>query len=290
MKILVVLMATAMVLLASNPVVSAEWVSVYQKDKTVVIVDVSAPEAYAQSHIPGAINSPLKQWRMPVDRHAEVRPVEALQAEMRRLGINKDSKVVVYAHNLNPKDLLKATYVIWAMEYAGFDNTVLLDGGLPSYVQVTGMLSKKPEADRGGNFRAHEKRAILAKINEVKGAVGRVQMVDSRPAIYYFGAERQGVLDRAGHISGAKSYFWRYSLDDEWKFKPKKVLRQMLETGMGLRPNAPLIVYCTGGLQASMNYFVLHRILGFKDVKLYDASMKAWANREDTPMTVFKWQ
>lgn len=288
MRVLVVLTAMTMALLASSPVVSAEWVSVYQKE--VVIVDVSAPQAYADGHIPGAINSPLQQWRMPVGRHAEVRPIEALQTEMRRLGIDKDSRVVVYAHNLNPKDRLKATYVIWAMEYAGFENTVLLDGGLPSYVKATGRLSKTPEADRHSHFRAHEKRALLAKIDEVRGGVGRVQMIDSRPAVYYFGAERQGVLDRAGHISGAKSYFWRYSLDDKQTLKPKKVLRKMLEAGMGLRPDAPLIVYCTGGLQASMNYFVLHRILGFKDAKLYDASMKAWANREDTPMTAFRWE
>lgn len=290
MRFIFILMAAVLSLMASGSVVSGEWVSVYEKDASVVIVDVSDPDLYNEGHIPGAVNSPLGQWRMAVGLHAEVQPIEALQAEMRRLGINKDSTVVVYSHHTDPKDMLKATYVIWAMAYAGFDDAKLLDGGLKAYVNVTGKLSKKPEADRDGNFRAREDVTKLALIDEVKGAVGRVQMVDSRPAVYYFGADRQGVLKRAGHISGAHSYFWQYSLDADNTLKSKALLRDMFERGMGLDVSAPLIVYCTGGLEASMNYFVLHRVLGFEHAKLYDASMKEWANREDTAMTSFRWE
>lgn len=290
MKTLVVLMALVVSLLASGPVVSGEWVSVYEKDASVVIVDVSSPEAYGDGHIPGAMNSPLEKWRTAVGAHAEVRPIDALQAEMRRLGIHKDSKVVVYAHNTDNKDLLRATYVIWAMAYAGFENTMLLDGGLASFVKVTGLLSKKAEADRNGRYTARTDASKLAKLDEVKAAVGRAAMVDSRPAVYYFGADRQDVLARPGHITGAHSYFWRYSLDADNTLKSKQQLREMLEAGMGLDRTAPLIVYCTGGLEASMNYFVLHRVLGFEKAKLYDASMKEWGNRDDTPMTLFRWE
>ena len=34
------------------------------------------------------------------------------ESQMRRLGIGGDSKVVVYAHHLDNKDLLRATYVL----------------------------------------------------------------------------------------------------------------------------------------------------------------------------------
>jgi thiosulfate/3-mercaptopyruvate sulfurtransferase len=290
MRVFVMFMMMVAGAFAATPLVTGDWVAVYQNESDVVIVDVSDVDAYASGHIPGAVNSPLSHWRHAVGKHAEVRSIGELQAEMRRLGIGKRSKVVVYSHQRNNKDLLKATYVIWAMEYAGFDNTFLLDGGLNSYVEATGRLSKKTEADRKGSFRAHERPAVLATLDAVRAGVKRVQMIDSRPARYYFGAERQGVLARSGHISGAHSYFWRYSLDTRNRLKPKKELEAMLETGLGLDAEAPLIVYCTGGLEASMNYFVLHRMLGFEQAKLYDASMKEWANRDDTDMTVFRWE
>lgn len=290
MKLFIFLMMLVAAAMASDAVVSGAWVYEHQKQKGVIIVDVSAPEAYEEGHIPGAINSPIGKWRMGVDGHSEVSPPEALQAEMRRLGIGKDSKVVVYSHHIDGKDILKATYVIWAMAYAGFEETVLLDGGLKAYVAATGKLSKKAEADRHGDYTVKVDAGKLAKIDEVRAALGKEAMVDSRPAVYYFGAELQSVLKRAGHINEAHSYFWAYSLNGDKTLKPEKLLRRMIEDGLGLYPSAPVIVYCTGGLEASMNYFVLHRVLGFEKAKLYDASMKEWANRDDTPMTVYQWE
>ncbi len=64
----------------------------------------------------------------------------------------------------------------------------------------------------------------------------------------------------------------------------------MLVDGLGLNPKKELITYCTGGLETSMNFFVLHRLLGFEKIRLYDASMKEWANRDDTPMTKYRWE
>lgn len=290
MKVLVLLMGWAMALLASNAVVSGEWMAVHQEKKDVIIVDVSSPEAYAEGHIPGAINSPLAKWRMPVGRHAEVFPVEVLQNEMRRLGIDSGATVAIYSHHADAKDMLTATYVIWAMAYAGFENTVLLEGGLPAFVDVTGLLSKRPEADRAGTFIAREDRSKLVTMDTVEAVIGVVPMIDSRPAKYYFGAEKQGVLDRAGHISKAHSFFWGYNLESDHTFKSRKALHAMFEEGLGLDKNAPIIVYCTGGLEASLNYFVLHRLLGFENAKLYDASMKEWANKMATPMTAYRWE
>ena len=64
----------------------------------------------------------------------------------------------------------------------------------------------------------------------------------------------------------------------------------MLIEGLGLDPNKEVITYCTGGLETSMNWFVLHRILGFKKARLYDASMKQWANDPRMPLTKYRWE
>ena len=51
-----------------------------------------------------------------------------------------------------------------------------------------------------------------------------------------------------------------------------------------------VVSYCTSGMEASMNWYILYNYFGFKNVKLYDASMREWGNREDTPMERFKWE
>jgi len=176
------------------------------------------------------------------------------------------------------------------MAYAGHSNTALLDGGIDAYKAAGGALTTKTEADRKGNFIANKNGRMIATMAEVKASLHKVSMVDSRPAVFYFGAQKQPVLKRPGHISGAKSFFWRYNVTNENLLKPTAELSEMIEKGLGLKKNDPLIIYCTGGLEASMNYFVYHRLLGFDKARLYDGSMKEWGNRDDTPMTRYRWE
>jgi len=73
-------------------------------------------------------------------------------------------------------------------------------------------------------------------------------------------------------------------------FKDAALLKKMLVKGMNLHPDKATITYCTGGLETSMNFFVLHRLLGFTNIRLYDASMREWANDVTTPMSLYKWE
>ena len=276
---------------AMEPLVDAAWLKDHIHDKDLVIIDATSSKLYErEGHIPGAVQSGIGRWRESHGKHALVRSAEAIQQEMRRLGISRDSKVVVYSHHSNAKDTLKPTYILWAMERYGFKNSALLDGGLPAWKKAGGVVEKKRAANEPGGFTAKSNDAIVANRDFVKGHLHSLRMLDARPAIFYFGARKQPILDRAGHIPGATSYFWKYSFNDDGTMKPVAHLREMLVEGLGLDPEKEVVTYCTGGLETSMNWFVLHRVLGFKKAKLYDASMKEWANREDTPMTSYRWE
>lgn len=291
MKKLLVLLATTASLFAMEPLVSAKWLVNHSGDKNLVIVDVSTGDAYNKSHIKDAVHSGLGKWRQPKGGSAfEIRPTKELESEIRSLGINNNSNVVVYSHNLNPKDLLKAPYVIWALSYLGLESVSLLDGGIDSYIKAGGKVTTSKSTVRQGNFTASIQDSMLIDMQGVKKQIGKTPMIDSRPAKYYFGTDKQGVLKRAGHISGAKSYSWKYSMNKDNTLKSKKVLSQTIEQGLGLNTKNELIIYCTGGLEASMNYFVFHKVLGFKKAKLYDSSMLEWANRDDTPMIKYRWE
>ena len=285
-----VLLAASVSLMAMEPLVSGEWLKEHLNDKDLVIVDISSKSAYRKGHIPGAVHTDIKEWRRAHGGHALVRPIEEVEALMRELGIDNGSRVVVYSHHSNAKDILKPAYAVWAMELYGMKNTAILDGGMESFKRAGGKLQRLPVKRGAGDFKAEPNMDIAIDLDGVKKRIGSVRMLDARPAVFYFGAKKQKVLKRAGHISGATSYFWRYSFNSDGTMKPRAELKRMLVDGLGLDPQKELVTYCTGGLETSMNYFVLHRLLRFEKAKLYDASMKEWANRDDTPMRLFRWE
>lgn len=291
LKKVLLIALTAIAMWAMEPLVSVEWLRAHLHDRDLVIVDASDEKFYErEGHIPGAVQSDIGKWRQMHGRYALVRDAEAIQKEMRRLGISKSTKVIVYSHHRNGKDMLKPSYIIWAMQRYGFKNSALLDGGLPAWRKAVGVLQKSRAIYKPGNFTAAPDETVVADLSFVKRHLHKMRMLDARPPIFYFGAKKQPVLDRTGHIPGATSYLWRYSFNDDGTIKPIATLRSMLIGGLKLDPNQELVTYCTGGLETSMNWFVLHRMLGFSKARLYDASMKEWANRKDTPMVRYRWQ
>ena len=289
MKKIIATIFIATLAFAIEPVVSTHWLAKHLHDKDLVILDVSEPKAYAKGHIPGAINAPINLWREHHGSYLLVRSPKEIEALIQKLGIGESSRVLIYAHH-SGKDLLKASYVAWALELHGIADTSLLDGGLGKWKKERLPLTAKTPSVTPSTYRVHLKRTLGIDKEGVLERIGKVRMLDARPAVYYFGAKKQKALPRAGHIPKATSYFWKYSFRDDGTFKPKGVLKEMLVDGLGLDPNKSVITYCTGGLETSMNWFVLHRILGFERARLYDASMKEWANDRSLPLTKYRWE
>jgi thiosulfate/3-mercaptopyruvate sulfurtransferase len=290
MKIIVIISLYVATLLAMEPLVNAQWLQKSLNDKNLVLIDVSDRNIYEQGHIPKSINSPISHWRKKHGNFLLVKELQAIQKEFQRLGINKNSKLVIYSHHSNTKDILKASYVIWAMEYYGFKNSAMLNGGLIAWREFKGNISyNNTLALQKGTFNVKQNNNLIADLTLVQSKIGKSNMLDARPTEFYFGVQQQIVLAKAGHIPKAKSYFWRYSFEGDY-LKNKNLLKKMLIEGMELDPNKSTITYCTGGLETSMNFFVLHRLLGFNNIRRYDASMREWANSKNTPMTLYKWE
>ena len=56
-----------------------------------------------------------------------------------------------------------------------------------------------------------------------------------------------------------------------------------LYAGKRIDPGKLIVTHCQTGVRASHAYFVL-RLLGYANIKVYDASWEVWGNREDTPI------
>ena len=88
---------------------------------------------------------------------------------------------------------------------------------------------------------------------------------------------------RGGHIPSARSIPWSLAANADGTFKSADELKALYE-GKGVRPNEPTIAYCRIGERSSHTWFVLHYLLGYKDVKNYDGSWTEWGSLVNAPI------
>ena len=90
---------------------------------------------------------------------------------------------------------------------------------------------------------------------------------------------------RAGHIPGSVSLPCAALLDpDTNTFLPPDAAQARFDA-VGATPDRKAIVYCGGGIAATLDAFLLYQ-LGYEDITVYDASMSEWAKDEALPIEV----
>jgi thiosulfate/3-mercaptopyruvate sulfurtransferase len=140
-------------------------------------------------------------------------------------------------------------------------------------------LSKYPVKKDADNFTV-EFPFVVAQL----GKPG-VVIIDVRPTDYYTGKKSDEA--RGGHIPGAIS---RPSTEDlvtasnkAVAFKPTLALAAAYSRIIPAKDSL-VIVHCRTGHQASQTYFVLKRLLGYTNVRWYDAGWTEWAARLELPI------
>ena len=262
-----------------------------KKGEKLVVIDVGSRHAFRANHIPGAQQTDARHWRKSVSKYYLMREPEALEQYVRSLGVDDDTLIVLYGHN-RKKELLTASYIALALHVLGNDNTVILDGGFAEWEFDD---SRSVESGMGitpkhGNFTAKVRDDVLVDLAFVQQNLFKMPMLEARPSDYYFGRLFSNGVKRAGHIPGAISGFWKHSFTEDELLLSEETVRTIFLKGYGLKASDTVLLYCTGGLEASMNWYLLHRVVGFKKLKLYDASMLEWGNREDTPIDAYQWE
>lgn len=290
MKIIIALWMSIVSVFALDPLVTPAWITQHQHDSNLRIIEVSDGNGYDFEHIPGALHTSIGKWRFDNGTFLSVRPVNEIEKEISTLGIDAGSNVILYAPIGEAKDLLKTSYVYWALHYHGVKNVALLDGGLQAWKNAQQPVTSTTTDIAPTSFKASIDSSKIADITYVKNHLNTLPMIDARPSDMYLGLTPTPTVKRDGHIQGGMSYSWNYSVDKNYILKDKKMLETVFKEGYKLEKGKEVLVYCTGGLETSFNYFVLSGVLGYKHVRLYDASMKEWGNREDTPMMQYRYE
>jgi len=290
MRSLLLISLLTLSLQAATGFISAESLNKILDHKNLILVDVGSLKDFDEGHIPKAMRSEITNWRKPVGLHQLMRSNQSIEKEMQRLGINKDSQVVIYGHNKS-KEALKSSYIALAMITHGLKNVALLDGQFGEWEdeddrEISTTLTK----NRPGNFKVTYKKGTIVDLAYVKSHLNKVPMLEARPPVFYYGTLRSRGVKRIGHIPHAMSSFWKDKFEIDGMLKEQAILNKIFLEGYNLKPEKEVLLYCTGGLEASMNWFILSQHMHFTKAKIYDASLREWANRDDTPLVSYKWE
>jgi thiosulfate/3-mercaptopyruvate sulfurtransferase len=305
-----------------DPIVSTDWLEKNLGEKDFIILDIRSPDDYGAGHIPGSINEPFvtgfSPSTGPTSRWAvgsadglwlELPPADDLFETIGALGISDASRVVIVTAP-NPGEppfygLANGTRVAFTLIYAGVKNVAILDGGYPKWT------AEGKKRDTQGTpaveaipFKGKVNEGTLAAREYVKSQIKKACILDARDADVYFGVAIEPFANKPGHIPGARSLpapwiwdptaakadgktpsYYTYKSAQSLSSMASGVLRQ--SSGAKSRKNQEVIVYCGVGGYASSWWFVLTRVLGYQNVKLYNGAAQEWARHYD--MVPYQW-
>jgi thiosulfate/3-mercaptopyruvate sulfurtransferase len=206
---------------------------------------------------------------------------------VQKLGINKDSKIVIVYPGLTPKDVMCGTRTFWTFSYYGMENISILDGGFGKWKRDGYKITNETKTPAIGNFVVEKiNDALLASLDQTKDAAlsKNSALLDSRMVSDYVGKTKQDFIPDFGHISGSVNYFAPLYLNADLTFKSSKQI--IFEMGLlGIKDGMNIVTYCNSGQFATTAWFALSEIAGFKGVSSYDGSVSEWVNQGHLPLT-----
>ncbi|MBD1910877.1 MULTISPECIES: sulfurtransferase [unclassified Leptolyngbya] len=265
--------------------VSPQWLSEHANDPQLRILDVRMnPLDYIQGHVPNAVHIADNTFRGPNGRlPIQYWEQQKLQSLFRQAGISGDSQVVVYSEGNN---ILGATMVAYLLERSGHDKIAVLDGGYKGYEGAGLPLTKEFPQYALGNFEVQDNTSTRVTLNDIRQAIGNpnITIIDPRPPALFSG--EQNLFIRNGHIPGAKNIPWPTFTVGEANFHQLKPLNeiQALLDRRGITPDDDIIVSCSTGREATLQYTVLKHLLGYPKVRVYEGSWTEYSAQPDLPI------
>lgn len=274
-----------------TPLVSSAWLSEHLQDDDLTIIDIRSAFEFERGHIPGALQTDYPgHWRTDRDGVWSIIPeIGLLEAHVSELGIGAETSVVIVPAGIGINDLTAATWIYWMFKYLGHDRVAILDGGYDGWYfngfrEEEGVAVPPPP----GDFAATLRPEIIADTDYVAERLGgETILIDARPEGHYTGTiVATELVPLPGHIPGAINIPNDLFYDrDAVRFAAQPVLEAQIPPELSDR-TAPIIVYCSIGQASSMSWFVFHELLGYENVRLYEASMSEWVRTPGLPLVV----
>lgn len=284
--------------LDGTPLVSADWMEDRLDDPTVRVIEIDSDtsfgdmQPYSDGHIPGAVRW---EWRSALWHRTDRKfPGPREMAErLGAIGIDETDTIVIASDRAQ-----WATYAYWVMTMSGIENVRVLDVVQPMWVAQGRPTSRSlprfetVEYDPGSPVSDH--RVGRRNVREHLDDDGRL-LLDGRSLEEYRGervkpphAPVDHGAQRWGHIPGATHAWYREFLHDDDRYRSIDDIAEAFSLlGIDIETESrEIVTYCRLSHRGSFLWFVLHHLLGYDDVKVYDGSWTEWGSIVGYPVEV----
>jgi len=262
------------------------------QDPKLVVLAVAEPVSYMAGHIPTSINVWRPDYELKIGQpypfEGMLLDLEGFQRFARELGIDNDTKLVVYDEKYD------ATSLWWAFYLYGKTDVRVLDGGYPAWKAAghgRDMSLTRAKGGKTGNFVARQRPSgWLASMDDVRRArtLKEIRVWDAREPAEWSGAEKKGNARRAGRIPWAAFQSWKdYRVEVDGKptgFKSAPEIQQVIDR-FRMDPRDQHIFYCQSGVRSTTAVFALY-LMGWDPDRLYnyEGSWLEWSYHEGNPV------
>jgi thiosulfate/3-mercaptopyruvate sulfurtransferase len=244
---------------------------------------VPGRKTFEAGHIPGADFLDLQGEFSDSNSklHFMMPGVAQLAAAFGHHGVSADSRVVLYSLGTP----MWATRFWWMLQSLGFENAAVLDGGLDKWKLENRAIETGPSKGyKPATFTAKPRSGYFVGKHDVLAAKGErnTVTVNALGPQFHKGLEpsRYG---RPGRVPGSCNLPAATLLDPETKAFVPLADAEKKFASQGITKDKRVIAYCGGGISATVDLFLLHR-LGYQNLTLYDGSMGEWAKDTSLPI------
>lgn len=268
--------------------VNSDWLEKNQAE--VKIIDIRKADEYREGHVPGAIN--IMYGALAIKNNNldnEMPQADDLADILNAAGLTAKSKVVVYNKVDNIMERANMTRIAQTLIYAGIANVTVLDGGWNKWIADKKAVVKETVATQPGNENFTFNNKIVVEQKYVLERHGKALLVDTRDPEFFFGSAKLPFVERFGRIKGAVLLPSSWAFSKEGTFRPVDELQKYVTGVIGNDKNREIIVYCDSGRLASVWWFMLSQVFGYKNIVMYDGSSQDFMKNPNFPIDQFRW-
>jgi thiosulfate/3-mercaptopyruvate sulfurtransferase len=272
--------------------VDPAWLAARKGDPGVRLIEIAGSgqeqmQAYRAGHVPGAV---CWLWmQMLWDEYKRDFPApDDFARRLGAAGIGNDTTVVFYGEGVQ-----FGLYAWWTFKYCGHDKVFVLDGARDRWANEGRPLTTDvPQPAKPVQSRpVTRNEGMRTSYREVLAGLGKPEpvLLDARSPEEYRGERVNGPGSpdvgalRYGRIPGAKHLYFEELLNPDKSFKPVAELGRLVEA-RGASADKDVVLYCRMSHRATLLYFALTQLLGYRKVRIYDGSWTEWGNMVGMPV------
>lgn len=245
----------------------------------------SGAQAYAQGHLPGALQADLN--RDLADMHVVGRgrhPLpdsDAFAATLGRWGIGPQTQVVVYDGG---DGSMAAARAWWLLRLIGHTRVAVLDGGVAAW-QAAGLplTTDVPEVAPLPAYPGRFDPDQIASVDEVAARVKHAPgwLLDARAGERFRG-EVEPLDPVAGHVPGAVNRPFALNVHDG-RLRPPGELQAALRPLIGTHDPRQVVLMCGSGVTAC-HLLLAMEVAGLHGARIYPDSWSGWVSDASRPV------